>query len=59
MNSKTDNLAVTEEANVDEAITSEAKAINKMEIDIQKEIKIKLYKKTMYIYIKILTHVKR
>ena len=30
MNSKTDNLAVTEEANVDEAINVEAKASNKM-----------------------------
>ena len=29
----TDNLAVDEETNVDEAVTSEAKASNKMEID--------------------------
>ena len=29
---KTDNSAVTEEANVDEAITAEAKSRNKMEI---------------------------
>ena len=32
INSKTDNTAVTEEANIDEAITAEAKTINKMEI---------------------------
>ena len=31
IDSKTDNLAVTEEANFDEAITAEAKASNKME----------------------------
>ena len=39
--SKTENLAVTEESNVDEAITSEAKARNEMETDIQKERKTK------------------
>ena len=33
--SKTDNLAVTEEANVDEAITAEAKASNNMKIDLK------------------------
>ena len=32
--SNTNNVAVAEEANVDEAITAEAKARNKMEIDI-------------------------
>ena len=32
--SNTDNLAVAEEANVDEAVTAEAKAINDMEIDL-------------------------
>ena len=31
IDSKTDNLAVTEEANFDESITAEAKASNKME----------------------------
>ena len=33
ISSKTDNLEVTEDANFDEAITEEAKASNKMEID--------------------------
>ena len=32
INSKTDNSAVTEEANVDETITAEAKDSNKMKI---------------------------
>ena len=41
--SKTDNLAVTEEVNVDEAITTEAKAINKMEIYLKEEQKTKEY----------------
>ena len=35
INSNPDNLAVAEEANIDEAITTEAKASNKMEVDIQ------------------------
>ena len=30
INSKTDNLAITEELNVDEDVTAEAKASNKM-----------------------------
>ena len=32
--SNTENLAVTEEANVDEAVNIESKASNEMEIDI-------------------------
>ena len=35
-NLKTDNSAITEESNVDEAITAEAKAIKDMEIDLLK-----------------------
>ena len=37
IDSKTDNSAVSEEENVDEAITSESKASNKMEIFPKKE----------------------
>ena len=33
---KTFNSEITEEANIDEAITSESKSCNKMEIDLQK-----------------------
>ena len=33
--SNTDNLAVNEEANVDEAVTAEAKASNDIEIDLK------------------------
>ena len=47
--SKTDNLAVTEEANVDEAITAESKAINKMEMFLKNEQNTQAYKKTMNI----------
>ena len=36
INSKTDNSEVTEETNVDEAITSESKASNKMGFFIKK-----------------------
>ena len=43
--SKTDNLAVTEEANFDEAITAEAKASNKMGIYLKEERKTQSYKK--------------
>ena len=42
-------MAVTKEANVDEAITAEAKASNKMEIDIQKERKTQAYFKKINI----------
>ena len=45
INSKTDNLVVTEEANVDEAITEEAKASNKMEIYLKEEQNKQAYKK--------------
>ena len=44
-----DNLAGDEEANVDEAVTADAKAINDMEIDIKQEQKIKSYKEKMSI----------
>ena len=57
-NLKTDNLAVTEEANVDESITAESKASNKMEIDLQKEHITKSYKKQWTLILKILTHLK-
>ena len=43
--SKTDNFVVTEEVNVDEAITAEFKASNKMEIYIKEERKTQAYKK--------------
>ena len=33
--SNTDNLAVAEEENVDEAVTEESKSANKMEIDLK------------------------
>ena len=45
INSKTDNLAVTEESNIDEAITAEAKASNRMEMFLKKERKKQEYKK--------------
>ena len=35
-----------EEANVDEAVTAEAKASNNMEIDLKEERKTQAYKKT-------------
>ena len=35
INSKTENSAVTEQANVDEAITAEARASNDMENDLK------------------------
>ena len=50
-NSNTDNLAVTDEENVDEAITEESKTINKMEIYLKEEQKMQEYKKTITIYI--------
>ena len=42
-NSNTENLAVTDEANVDEAITAEAKASNKIEFSIKAELKTQSY----------------
>ena len=36
-NSNTNNSAVAEEANVDEAVTAEDKACNDMDIDIKEE----------------------
>ena len=57
INSKNENSAVTIQANVDEAITAEAKAINDEAIPIylQKELKTKSYKKTMKIDIENIT----
>ena len=52
-----DNLAVTEEVNVNEAITAESKASNKTEIGIQRGLKTKSYKK-MNIDIEKLTYLK-
>ena len=49
--SNTDNLVVAEEANVDEAVTEEAKAVDDMDIDIKEERKTQAYQKTMNIYI--------
>ena len=43
--SKTDNLAVAEEANADEAITAESKARNDMEIYLKEERKTQSYLK--------------
>ena len=57
--SNTDNLAVSEEANVDEAITAESKAKNDTEIDPKEERKTQAYKETMNIGIEKLTHLKR
>ena len=48
-NSKTENSAVTEEANVDEAITAEAKASKDLEIDLKYEQNTKAYEETMKI----------
>ena len=42
--SNTENLDVAEEANIDEAITAEAKASNEMENYLKKERKTKSYK---------------
>ena len=49
--SNTDNLAVAEEANVDYAITAEAKASNQMEIYLKDKQNIEAYEETMDIYI--------
>ena len=43
INSNTDNLAVAEQANVEEAFTAEAKAINEMENFLKKERKTQAY----------------
>ena len=57
-NSNTDNLAVAEEANVDEAITAEAKVGNDTEIDLKEECNTESYKDTMNIDIENITHLK-
>ena len=56
--SNTDNLAVAEDANVDEAVTSEAKTSNNTEIYLKEERKKQAYKETMNIDIEKLTHSK-
>ena len=45
----TDNLAVAEEANVDEAITAESMSRNDVEIYFTEELKTRAYKYTMNI----------
>ena len=47
--SNTDNLELAEEANVDEAITAEAKAINEMKNDLKDGQKTQSYKEKMSI----------
>ena len=47
--SNTDNSAVVKEANIDEAITSESKASNKMEIHLKEEQRTQAYNKTLNI----------
>ena len=42
--SNADYLEVTEEANVNEAVTAEAKSINNMEIDTKEERNTQAYK---------------
>ena len=49
--SNTDNLAVAEEENVDEAIIEGSKASNEMEIDIKYKQKTEAYEETMNINI--------
>ena len=49
-NSTTDNLALAEEANVDEAVTVESKASNDVEINIKEERKTQAYKKNEHWY---------
>ena len=46
---------MAEEANVDEAVTAEAKAGNNMDIDRKEERKIQVYKETINIYIENIT----
>ena len=45
-------MAVTEESNVDEAITAEDKASNKMKIDLKEERKTQAYKKQWILILK-------
>ena len=47
--SNTDNLAVAEEANVDEAITADSKARNEMENDLNDEQNTKSYEEQINI----------
>ena len=49
-NSTTDNLAVAEEANVDESVTAEAKASNEVEIDLKETQKTQAYKNNEHWY---------
>ena len=51
INSKTDNSAVTEEANVDEAITEESKDNNRMKIELKHVQNTQSYEESMNIYI--------
>ena len=50
---------MAEEENVDESITAEAKASNKIEIDLQKYRKTQEYLKQLTLILKISTHLKR
>ena len=47
--SNNDNLEVDEEANIDEAVTAEAKDSNDVEIGLKEERKTRAYKETMNI----------
>ena len=49
INSNTENVAVAKEANVDEVVTVEAKAIDDMYIDLKEERKKQVYKQTIKI----------
>ena len=55
---KTVNSEITEEESFDEAITSESKSCNKMEIDLQKVRKKNHIKKQSTLILKISTHLK-
>ena len=44
-NPNTDNLAVAEEANVDESVTAESKASKDTESDLKQELKKQAYEK--------------
>ena len=50
INAKTDNSEVTEEANVDEAITTEAKARSRMEIFLKNNKRNKNIKNNEHLY---------
>ena len=52
-------MAVTEEANVDESITAETKASNKMENYLKYEQNTKAYEETMNIYIKNINRIEK